>query len=108
MEVSFLFLIFANDSKLFKTMANKRSLKKAINQICEELFSEAVAASLYGNTTNKDNADALLVAIIKTQCNYIRRVSHPEPGIAAKVYFKDLREKFAAQASEIADQIINL
>ena len=28
--------------------------------------------------------------------------------IAAKNYYKDLREKFAAQASEIADQINNL
>lgn len=89
-------------------MANKRSLKKAINQICEELFSEAIAASLYGNVGNKENADALLVTIIKTECNYISRVSHPEPGIAAKSYYKDLREKFAAQVSEIADQINNL
>ena len=89
-------------------MANKRNLKKAINQICEELFTEAVAASLYGNEANKDNTQALLVTVIKTQRNYISRVSHPEPGIEAKNYYKDLREKFAAQASEIADQINNL
>lgn len=108
MEISFFFPIFAKDSIRFMTMANKRTLKKAINQICEELFSEAVAASLYGNEMHKENTDALLVAIIKTQCNYISRVSHPEPGIVAKDYYKDLRENFAAQASEIADQIINL
>ena len=89
-------------------MANKRTLKKAINQICEELFTEAVAASLYGTEANKDNTQALLVAVIKTQRNYISRVSHPEPGIKAKNYYKDLREKFAAQASEIADQINNI
>ena len=89
-------------------MANKRNLKKAINQICEELFIEAVAASLCGTEANKDNTQALLVAVIKTQRNYISRVSHPEPGIKAKNYYKDLREKFAAQASEIADQINNI
>ena len=89
------------------TMANKRALKKAINQICEELFTEAVAATLYGNQTHKDNTEALLVAVIKTQRNYISRVSHPEPGIEANKYYKDLRDKFAAQASEIADQINN-
>lgn len=89
-------------------MANKRTLKKAISQVCEELFSEAVAASLYGNESHKDNADALLVTVIKTQRHYISRVSHPEPGIEAREYYKDLRKKFAAQASEIADQINNL
>ena len=89
-------------------MANKGSLKKAINQLCEELFSEAVAASLYGNEYHKENADALLVTVIKTQRHYISRVSHPEPGIGTQSYYKDLREKFAAQASEIADQISNL
>ena len=92
----------------YKTMANKRTLKKAITQICEELFTEAIAASLYGNEAHMGNAEALLVSIIKTQSNYISRVSHPEPGIKAKKYYKDLREKFAAQASEIADQINNL
>jgi len=93
---------------IFKTMANKRTLKKAINQICEELFTEAVAASLYGTESHKDNTEAVLVALVKTQRNFISRVSHPEPGIQAKAYYKDLREKFAAQASEIADQINNL
>ncbi len=39
--------------------------------------------------------------------DFIRRVSHPEPGMLARVYFKDLREKFVAQASEIIDQINN-
>ena len=108
MEVTIILPIFAKDSTTLKTMANKRTLKKVINQICEELFTEAVAASLYGNETNKDNTQALLVAVVKTQRNFVSRVSHPEPGIAPKTYYKDLREKFAAQASEIVDQINNL
>jgi hypothetical protein len=89
-------------------MANKKSLKHAINLVCEELFTECVAASLYGNDTNKDNADALLLAIVKMQKNYSCRVSHPEPGMPAKLYYKDLREKFASEVGEIADQINNL
>ena len=108
MEVTIILFIFAKDSTTLKTMANKRTLKKVINQICEELFTEAVAASLYGNEANKDNTQALLVAVIKTQRNFISRVSHPEPGIEASAYYKALREKFAAQVSEIVDQINNL
>ena len=89
-------------------MANKRSLTHAINIICEELFAEAVAASLYGNEQHFDNADAVLFSIIKLHGKYIARVSHPEPGMSTKAYYKDLREKFSAEADEIIDQINNL
>jgi hypothetical protein len=87
-------------------MANKRSLKRSITLICEELFAECVAASLYGH--NPDTAEALIFSIIKMQDHFIRRISHPEPGIPSKVYYKDLREKFAAQVGEIIDQISTL
>ena len=89
-------------------MANKRILKRAINSICEELFVEAVAATLYGNDVHEDNADALLTSILKMQSHYISRVSHPEPGIPANKYFKDLRSQFSSEAGEIIDQINNL
>lgn len=89
-------------------MANKRTLKHAINRICEELFAECIAASIYGNETHKDNADALLFSIIKMQSDFTCRVDHPEPGMPAKTYYKDLRAKFTSQISEIVDQINNL
>ena len=31
-------------------MANKRALKKNVNLICDELYIDFIAASLYGNT----------------------------------------------------------
>ena len=86
-------------------MANKRTLKKAINGICDELLTEAVAASLYGPETHRDNAETLLFTIMKIEHEFISRVSHPEPGMSAKTYYKDLREKFKAQASDVIDQI---
>ena len=85
-------------------MMNKRTLKKGITLICEELFAEGVAISLYGPRPPKE-AEALLYSIVKMQDNYLKRVSHPEPGMSAKAYYKDLREKFSAQVSEILDQI---
>ncbi|MBR1502494.1 MAG: hypothetical protein IJ618_01255 [Prevotella sp.] len=86
-------------------MASKKTLKKMINQICEELFAEGVARSLYGHDAQKDNGQAILFSIVKTHNNFISRISHPEPGMTPKVYFKDLREKFSAEAGEILDQI---
>ena len=105
--VFFPYLCLAENEK-HKEMANKRTLKHAINGICEELFAECIAASLYGTEKHKDDADALLFTILKIRSNYIRRVSYPEPGITTKAYFKDLREKFTAQVSEVVDQINNL
>ncbi|MCR5578350.1 MAG: hypothetical protein K6F74_03930 [Prevotella sp.] len=86
-------------------MANKRSLKRVIHLVCEELFAEGIALSLYGTKAQSDSANALLYSIIKMEDEYVRRISHPEPGMPAKTYFKDLREKFSAQVSDIIDQM---
>ena len=85
-------------------MANKRTLKKGITVICESLFAEGVANVLYGPRPKKD-VEALLFSIVKMEQNFVTRVSHPEPGMSAKAYYKDLREKFCAQVSEISDQL---
>ena len=89
-------------------MANKRTLKHAINLIGDELFAEAVAASLYGNAPQKENSEALLYSIIRMKDDYIRRISHIEPGMKADAYFKTLRENFSKEADEIIDHINNL
>lgn len=88
-------------------MANKRTLKHCINLICGELFAETIATSLYGDTKSSDNTEALLFSILKLQSEYTKRISHPEPGMKPKEYFKDLREKFAAETADIVDQINN-
>ena len=86
-------------------MTNKRTLKKGINVICETLFAECVAVSLYGTKESKKAADELFGAILKMQAHFLSRVSHPEPGMTAKAYYKDLGEKFSQQVTEILDQI---
>ena len=84
-------------------MASKRLLKQRIDLICEELFAECVAGSLYGQ--NRESAKALIFSTLKMQDDFIRRISHPEPGMPQKEYFKRLKEDFVARASEIADQV---
>ena len=86
-------------------MANKRTLKKGINVICETLFAEIMAVSLSGTEENKRNAEDQTAAMVKMQMHYLSRVSHPEPGMTPKAYYKDLREKFGKQVTEILDQI---
>ena len=87
------------------SMMNKRSLKKAINAVSDQLFANAVAVSLYGSNRNAENDEALINSIITLREDFVSRISHPEPGMTKQAYYKDLREKFTTQAQEIADQI---
>ena len=89
-------------------MTNKRTLKKSITQICEAMFTECVATTISSQKSSQENIEALIFSIARMQNDYISRISHPEPGMPAKQYFKVLREKFAAQASELIDQINNM
>jgi hypothetical protein len=89
-------------------MTNKRDLKRAINYICEDLFAECIAESLYNGQNDKENVNALLTTILTIHSDYIRRISHPEPGMTQKKYFKSLVKDFHKQVTEIIDQIGNI
>lgn len=84
---------------------NKRDLKKTINYVCSELFAECVAASLYSGMPNEDNTNALLASILNIHSDYLKRVSHSEPGMKAKVYYSRLIKDFNKSVTEIIDQI---
>lgn len=89
-------------------MAKKRDLKQTINYICSELFAEAVAASLYGATTNTESIEELFSTILVTRNDFVKRISHPEPGMKAKKYYDKLIMDFNDRVSDIIDQIGNL
>ena len=84
---------------------NKRSLKKAINAVSDQLFANAVACSLYGSNRNAENDEVLINSILKLREDFVSRISHPEPGMKKQAYYKDLQEKFVKEAQELADQI---
>ena len=68
-------------------MANKRDLKRTINYITSELFAECVAASLYNGKPEQEDVDGIISVIVMTNTNFIKRVSHPEPGMKQTVYY---------------------
>ena len=43
-------------------MANKRNLKKIINYICSDLFSECIATSLYSDKKKQEEVNAILAS----------------------------------------------
>lgn len=89
-------------------MANKRDLKRTINFVCAELLSETFAAGMLEKNIENQNVDNLLYAIVHLNQDYIRRVSHPQPGMSSREYFKVLVDSFNKDVEETADMIGNL
>ena len=89
-------------------MANRRQLKKGINFLCGELFAECVAITHYQKPTLQQDVDNVMTNILKLQDDMLNRVSHPEPGVSQKAFFKKLRTDMSAQTEEIVAQINTL
>lgn len=89
-------------------MAKKRNLKQTINYICSDLFAEGVAASLYGEQKDEEAVNNLLSLIIVTRNDYVKRISHPEPGMKPRTYYKAIIADFNQQINEIINQISSL
>lgn len=81
-------------------MASRRNLKKNINYITGELFVECLVNGLYVLGTDKKKTDDLMAEILKTQDEFISRISHTEPG-NVKGFYKKLRSDFNAKVDEI-------
>ena len=89
----------------FFNMPNKRDLKRTIQTICDDVFAECIAISLYEGGVHEENVESLLTSIIVTRNDFISRISHPEPGMSQKKYYDKLAHDFAESISEIIDQM---
>ena len=88
-------------------MASRRELKKTVNYISGELFSECLINSMFVPGTDKAKADQLMAEILKMQDEFISRISHTEPG-NVKGFYKKFRRDFNAKVNEIIDAIAKL
>ena len=86
-------------------MAKRRDLKKGINFLCGELFAECVAIMHYQKPTPQEDVDNVMTSILNLQDDMLSRVSHVEPGMKAKDYFKKLREDMLSHTDEIVEHI---
>ena len=85
-------------------MANRKDLKKAINYIAGELFTECIICSLNLSEEGKQKADKVMTDILNMQNEFISRISHTEPG-NVKGFYKKLREDFSTQVNGIVTAI---
>ncbi|MEY8707657.1 hypothetical protein AALK94_10040 [Bacteroides faecichinchillae] len=88
-------------------MASRRELKKNVNYIAGELFTECLINSMFIPGTDKAKADEVMADILKIQDEFISRISHTEPG-NVKGFYKKFRADFNAKTDEIIDAIEKL
>lgn len=88
-------------------MANKRDLKKSINYLTGELLAECVSCLHFNNVQTSD-VDNVMLNILNMQDDMICRISHVQPGMPAKVFFKKLRSDMEKRIAEILEQIDSL
>ncbi len=88
-------------------MASRRNLKKDINYIIGDIFTECLIYKELVPGTDKEAADALIVDLLRIDNDFNARISHTEPGNAKK-YYRTLVKDFQNQITEVIDKLTKL
>lgn len=88
-------------------MASRRALKKNVNYIAGELFTECLVHILYIPGTDKVKADELMGKILVFQNEFVGRINHSNTG-NAKEFYKKFRQDFQNKVDVIVDEITKL
>lgn len=88
-------------------MASRRNLKKDINNIIGDIFTECLIYKELVPGTDQEAADALIVDLLRIDNDFNARISHTEPG-NAKEYYRTLVKDFQNQITEVIDKLTKL
>ncbi|MCD8266061.1 MAG: hypothetical protein LUC33_02795 [Prevotellaceae bacterium] len=89
-------------------MANKRKLKKAIDWMTEELMLGCAMAGQAIKESSSEDVARLMEKVLHLQGDLRCRISHPEPGMKQKAYFKALRESINKELEGILEELREL
>ena len=78
-------------------MANRRRLKKEINNICSDLM---LAIVLQDKPQSTEKLESIVEEILALNVEFVKRISHTEPGSVRLCYTK-LREEFSEKVRNI-------
>jgi hypothetical protein len=88
-------------------MASRRNLKKDINYVIGDIFTECLIYKELVPGTNAKAADELIVDLLRIDNDFIARISHTEPG-KAKEYYRTLVKDFQKQMGDVIDKLTKL
>jgi hypothetical protein len=78
-----------------------------VNYIASELLAECVVIGKFIPGVDKEKTDALMVQVLNLQDEFIKRISHTEPG-NVKGFYKKFREDFNAQVNAVIEGLEKL
>lgn len=85
-------------------MANKRTLKKTVNYITGELFTECVVLKNFVPGVDSNKINDMMARILCMQDEFISRINHPEPG-NIKGSYKKIHEDLNKQLNAFIEEI---
>lgn len=85
-------------------MSSIKQLKKNINNLSAELFSECVFCRLYVKNTDTERIDKIIVKILQNQNEFIKRTQHPN----GKDNSRLVKEHYKTLATDIKKHIENI
>ena len=88
-------------------MASRRHLKRDISYVIGDIFTECLIYKELVPGTNKDEAEKLIVDLLRIDNEFITRIIHTEPGNAKK-YYSQLVKDFQKSISEVIDKLTKL
>ena len=88
-------------------MASRRNLKKDINYVIGDIFTECLIYKELVPGTDSKAADELIVDLLRIDNDFIARISHTEPG-KAKEYYRTLVKDFQKQMGDVIDKLTKL
>ena len=95
--------------KNFEQMENQlKGFQNSSDVPVEDIINAQKGVAKVIINRNKENADAILSSILFIHNDFVRRISHPEPGMSSRQYYKDLINHFNKEVSGIIDQICAL
>lgn len=83
-------------------MASRKDLKKTINNIASELFTECMILKETMGADKQEAVNTLITKVLHLQNEHICRISHTEPGNVGGFY-KKLYADFDKEVGEILD-----
>ncbi|MBQ9386389.1 MAG: hypothetical protein IJU24_05880 [Bacteroidaceae bacterium] len=88
-------------------MASRRDLKRDISYVIGDIFTECLIYKELVPGTNQNEAEKLIVDLLRIDNEFITRISHTEPG-NAKGYYRALVKDFQAQITQVIDKLTKL
>lgn len=78
-------------------MANRRRLKKEINNICSDLM---LAIVLQDKPQSTEKLESIVEEILALNVEFVKRISHTEPG-SVRLFYAKLRQEFSEKVQNI-------